>query len=190
MTAFLKTRRAMAVSSVLSLGLMGWIDHATGFELIFSAAYLAPVSLVAWHFGRGAVIVMSVAAGASTWLTDWLGGKPYSHFFYHYANSFTCLLICLLVGLLLQRLKGVLDRQKRANDELQTTLDELQRISAEIRRLQDGLQVVCAWTKRIKVGDQWVTPEQFLSERLGLKLSHGISPEALQELRREAAQML
>jgi hypothetical protein len=184
------SRFLMAGFSVLSLVLMAYIDYVTGHELIFSAAYLVPVALVAWRFGRGAVTAMSIAGGACTWMTDWLGGKPYSHFFYHYGNSFTCLFICLLVGFLIIHLKGVLDRQKRANDELRVALDEIRRSTEEIRRLQSGLQVVCAWTKRVKVGDEWMTPEQFLATRLGLKLSHGISPDALRELEKQAAEIL
>jgi hypothetical protein len=51
--------------------------------------------------------------------------------------------------------------------------------------LQNGLQVVCAWTKQIKVGDQWMTPDEFLSTRLHLKISHGMSPEATREFQDE-----
>lgn len=131
---------------------------------------------------------LSLAGGACTWIAGWLGGRPYSHESYHYGNGVTCCLICLLVGLLLHRLKGVLDRQRRANRELQAALDQIRRTSDDIRRLQDGLQVVCAWTKRIKIDGEWMTPEQFLSTRLGLKLSHGISPEALRQMQDKSAE--
>jgi CheY-like chemotaxis protein len=41
-------------------------------------------------------------------------------------------------------------------------------------------QVVCAWTNRIKVDDVWMTMTEFLSQRLNVPVTHGISPEAMQ----------
>lgn len=177
----------MAVLSILSLLAMAYIDHLTGHELIFSAAYLIPVAVCAWYFGRTAVVLMSLAGGVATWLMDWLAGKPYSHFMIHYWNSFTCLAVCLITGLILHRLKRVLSERTQANDELRRALEELERSTQEIRKLQNGLQVVCAWTKQIKVGDQWMTPDEFLSTQLHLKISHGISPEALRAVEADLA---
>jgi hypothetical protein len=71
------------------------------------------------------------------------------------------------------------------NLDLQQALDELKRSTEEIRKLQNGLQVVCAWTKQIKVGDQWMTPDEFLSSQLHLKISHGMSPAATREFEDE-----
>jgi len=55
----------------------------------------------------------------------------------------------------------------------------------EIQELQNQMQVVCAWTGRIKVDDQWMTISDFLSKRLHLTVSHGVSPEAMQKLLQE-----
>jgi hypothetical protein len=41
--------------------------------------------------------------------------------------------------------------------------------------------VVCAWTKKIKAGERWMTPDEFLESQLQLKISHGMSPEASRE---------
>ena len=40
------------------------------------------------------------------------------------------------------------------------------------------LLIVCAWTKRIKVGDRWLSLEQYLLEVHCITVSHGICPEA------------
>jgi hypothetical protein len=64
---------------------------------------------------------------------------------------------------------------------LQKALDELKQSTEEIRKLQNGLQVVCAWTKQIRVGDKWMTPDEFLSTQLHLKITHGMSPAASRE---------
>lgn len=51
----------------------------------------------------------------------------------------------------------------------------------EIQDLQNQMQVVCAWTGRIKVDDQWMTISEFLSKRLHMTVTHGVSPEAMQK---------
>lgn len=37
---------------------------------------------------------------------------------------------------------------------------------------------VCAWTNRVRLGTDWVPLEDYLRRKFGLKISHGISPEA------------
>lgn len=69
--------------------------------------------------------------------------------------------------------------------ERQRLFEELRQASEEIHRLQEGLVTVCAWTKKVRVGDEWKSVEEFLTERLHLKLSHGISEEALGQMRGE-----
>ena len=46
--------------------------------------------------------------------------------------------------------------------------------SAELERLV----TVCAWSKKIQVDGKWVTFEEFLVDNLGVRITHGIDPEA------------
>ena len=48
----------------------------------------------------------------------------------------------------------------------------------EIRRLRKGLLKVCAWTKNIEIDGRWISIDEFLSEYLQLRLTHGMSEEA------------
>ncbi|HEX4263157.1 MAG TPA: hypothetical protein VH597_02360 [Verrucomicrobiae bacterium] len=171
----------MALVSILSLFLMTYVDYATGYELVFSAAYLLPSALCAWFLSRRAVWFMSASSGVAAFCVDVLSGASYSHFMIRYWNSLMCFVISLITGLLLHRLKCTLEERKKMNIDLQTALDDLKRSTEEITKLQSGLQVVCAWTKQIKVDDQWMTPDEFLSSRLHLKISHGMSPKASRE---------
>lgn len=41
---------------------------------------------------------------------------------------------------------------------------------------------LCAWTGQIKDGEQWVRMEDFLKERFGLAVSHGVSREAAEKV--------
>jgi hypothetical protein len=179
------TRGKMAVVSIISLFAMACIDYVTGSEIVFSAAYLLPVSICSWYFGRRTVWLMSIASGLAAWFVDMISGHIYSHFLIQVWNAFTCFLVSLITGLLLHRLKRTLEERKQMNNDLQKALEELKNSTEEIRKLQNGLQVVCAWTKRIKVGEQWMTPDEFLTTQLHLKISHGMSPEASQEFQHE-----
>ena len=50
------------------------------------------------------------------------------------------------------------------------------------QELQNQPQVVCAWTNRIKVNDEWITITEFLSKHLHVPVSHGISPDAMEQM--------
>jgi hypothetical protein len=47
--------------------------------------------------------------------------------------------------------------------------------------MQEGLVTVCAWTNKVLDDGQWVRFEEYLDRRLGVKVTHGISEEALRE---------
>ena len=57
--------------------------------------------------------------------------------------------------------------------------EKLQAAASEIKRLRQGLLKVCAWTKRIEVDGRWIPIDEFLSRYLHLKLTHGMSDEAV-----------
>jgi hypothetical protein len=166
----------------LSLLLMAWLDYVTGQELVFSCAYLVPVCLTAWWFSRRWMIAISVLSGITAFVVDELDGYEYSNAAIGYWNAFTCLLISLAIGYVLSRLRQTLIDRQKAHDELATALAKLEASTAEIRKLQSGLQTVCAWTKQIKVGEKWMTPDEFLTTQLHLSLTHGISPSAFREM--------
>ena len=94
----------------------------------------------------------------------------------------TCFVISLVTGFVLSRLRQTLLERKQAYEELRLALKNLEASTSEIRKLQSGLQTVCAWTKQIKVGEQWMTPEEFLKTQLHLQLTHGLSPEGFREM--------
>lgn len=172
----------MVALTVASLFLMAALDYVTGQELVFSCAYLIPVSMAAWWFQRRWMIVMSVASAITALIVDEFDGYDYSHHSIEYWNASTCFLICIGTGLVLSRLRQTLLDREEANQELRSALEKLEASTLEIRKLQSGLQTVCAWTKRIKVGEQWMTPEEFLSSQLHLNFTHDISPEAYRNI--------
>lgn len=47
----------------------------------------------------------------------------------------------------------------------------------EVSSEKDRLLTVCAWTKQIQVGGEWLSFENFIETSLGLRISHGIHPD-------------
>lgn len=50
----------------------------------------------------------------------------------------------------------------------------------------ERLVTVCAWTNKLKLDGEWFSFEEFLSKKLGMKISHGLHPEALEKIVSEA----
>lgn len=44
---------------------------------------------------------------------------------------------------------------------------------------------VCAWSKKVLIANHWLTLEEFFTEKLGLKITHGLNPEAAAQIRNE-----
>jgi CHASE3 domain sensor protein len=48
--------------------------------------------------------------------------------------------------------------------------------ATQIQKLY-SLITMCAWSKRVQCGDEWIPLEEYLKKRFGLRVSHGISRE-------------
>ncbi len=178
-------RWRVVLASLLSLALVSYVDYVTGYELLFFVFYFFPVSLCGWYLGRPTTLVMAILGGASWFMVDRLSGHVYPNEAIRVWNASICLAAFAIIGLVLQRLRRALAEQERARQKLAGALADLSRSTEEISKLQTELQVVCAWTKRIRIDGQWMAFDKFLAEKLHLSVSHGISPEALEAAIRE-----
>jgi integral membrane sensor domain MASE1 len=75
--------------------------------------------------------------------------------------------------------------ERRFEDEQARLITRLQATADQVSRLED-IVTFCAWTGRIRMGDEWVSVERFLSERYNLNISHGISDEAMKRILKDA----
>jgi CHASE3 domain sensor protein len=57
-------------------------------------------------------------------------------------------------------------------------------ILLRLEKLQQFV-TVCAWTGQVKHGNEWVRLDEYLKTRFGLSVSHGLSNEAAEKMRRE-----
>jgi hypothetical protein len=171
--------------SLLCLGIVSYVDYATGYEFLFFVFYFIPVGVCGWYLGRLATFNLALLSGACWFLVDVLSDHRYPYEAIRYWNSFTCFLAFAIMGLTVHHLKRSRDEERKSRCELEKALAELQDSTREIRSLQSQLQVVCAWTQRLRLEGKWVALDEFLTNKLNLRISHGISPEALAEIKRQ-----
>jgi len=172
-----KSRAKVILASLASLALVSWIDWATGYEPSFLVLYFVPVATCAWYLGQSATLIMSFLCGLAWVVVDWLSGHHYTHEYLRYWNGFTGFLAFGIMGLALNGLR-------RSLRELAQALEDVKRSNEEVTKLQSQLQVVCAWTKRIKIDGKWVPLDEFLAKKLNVRITHGISPEAFEEFKK------
>ena len=181
------TRRRIILAGFATQAVVGVVDYGTGYELHLDVFYFIPVSICAWYLSRTEVVV-SAFVGSLTWgYADIRAGHHYTNQAYWYWNILVNFTSLLILGLVLKSLRDHQKKQAHARRDLEQALADLLQSAAEVQKLQGQLQVVCAWTKRLRVDGRWLTFDEFLQEHLHVKLSHGISPEALDELFKEIA---
>lgn len=54
-----------------------------------------------------------------------------------------------------------------------------------IKQLQAGLVTMCAWTREVKYGDDWIPVDEYLLRRFGLRVSHGMNREVARKMMAE-----
>jgi hypothetical protein len=174
----------IAVGLVL-LVLVSVIDFVTGYEFRFFIFYFIPVSLYAWFLSQKAAQVIAAASGVVWWVIDRFSGHMYPHELYRVWNALTFFVAFSLVAWAVSDFRRRLETERRLKRVLAEKLEEELHATEEIRKLQHQIQTVCAWTKRIRVEDKWISFEEFLQSHLGIEVTHGISEEAAAELRKQ-----
>ena len=90
--------------------------------------------------------------------------------------------VCLGTSLFLA---AAMAQERRFEAEQARLIAELKASTQQVKRLEEFV-TFCAWTGRVRSGDQWISVERFLKERYNVNISHGISEEALANLRKDA----
>lgn len=66
-----------------------------------------------------------------------------------------------------------------------TSRDVAQRVTtADLGKRQPTEEwlTVCAWSGRVKQGDEWLSMEEYLKRRFSIRVTHGMSPEVYKQL--------
>ena len=118
------------VGCFLLLGVLGWLDYITGYEMSFFVFYSVPVGLAAWYAGRWPAVGVALGATVSWLLADYFGGAKYSAPFFYYWNSTIHFLAFIINAVTIAKIKNDLDRQQALAAELESVREVLRTVSA------------------------------------------------------------
>ena len=94
-----RSKPFVTVMGLALVGVVGWLDYATGRDLTFSLFYLIPISLVGWLMGRWPGILASVISALVRMIADMAEGHAYSQPFFYVWNSLIGLAFFVIVAL-------------------------------------------------------------------------------------------
>ena len=99
--------------AIISVILIGYVNHLGGVEISLSILYLLPVSLVSWFVGRKEGGLIALASSASWYAADWSFGRSYSHPFIFYWNLAALFSFFLVINFALSGFKKALEKEKK-----------------------------------------------------------------------------
>ena len=166
---------AILLTAVAVLALVTTVDALTPYELGFSAFYVIPVLIATWGVGTSRGLAFALLSACCWYVTDLTSGRPLTHEFYRFWDTFNHLLSFSLIAVLTGRLKLLFKREQELRENLDRTLDNVREL--------EGLLPVCAWCKKIRNDEgYWQELEAYLQPRSKAAFSHGICPECAARL--------
>ena len=137
LSGFLSCWKALVITCLFLVGVVGYVDYLTGYERPLLLFYLLPISLAAWFGGFLMGLGIAVVSIAVSMLSDVAAGIP-ALGFWNAGMAFVS--YALFAGVLskLQRLVGELDRRvQERTAALQHEVAERQRLDREIAQVAD-----------------------------------------------------
>jgi hypothetical protein len=129
--ANLARRRGLIFAGCLVLlGVLGYLDYVTGYEMSFFVFYSVPVGVAAWWIGRWPAIALALAATLTWLLADAFSGATYSAPFFYYWNSTIHFLAFIINAVTIAKIKSELDRRQALAAELESARQALRDVSA------------------------------------------------------------
>jgi hypothetical protein len=123
--------RGLVLAGCLSLlGLLGYLDYVTGYEMSFFVFHSMPVGMAARWLGRWPAIGVALTATVTWLLADSLSGAKYSALFFYYWNSTIHLLAFIINAVTIAKIKSDLDRRQALAAELESARETLRPVSA------------------------------------------------------------
>jgi len=120
------------------LGVLGWIDRATGYELGLFAFYTAPVAVAAWNLGRGPGIIVAFIASVIWYVADRFAGDRYSTPFYGYWNTGMHFTSFIINAVAFAKIKSSLDQRHKLERALAETREQLRQVAEQEDLIKTG----------------------------------------------------
>jgi len=170
----------MAVSLALVAGI-GLVDYLTGFMIFFSAFYLLPVGLAAWHISATAGTAISVLSVA-VWLAgDFAAGVQYTSVLVPVWNGAIALIVYFVViGTLVNLRKLQKELEERVRQRTRALTNEIQergRLEKELVKIGEEAQRQIGHDLHDTLG-QHLTATAFAGQVLTAQLETKSLPEA------------
>lgn len=116
----------------LLLGVLGWLDYATGYEMSFFVFYSVPVGVAAWWVGRWSAIGLALGATVTWLLADYFSGAKYSAPFFYCWNSTIHFTAFMINAVTIAKIKSDLDRRNQLATELESARKALRDLTAPL----------------------------------------------------------
>lgn len=170
------------LTSIVSVGFLGFIDWETGFELSFFVFYFGPVAVVAWYHGFEASVMVSVLSALTWFAADFLSGHSYTSELYAVWNTSIRLIAFLGIGWAVSRKRELLNQTEQKAEELRRTLSEL--------KVLEAFLPICAQCKKIRNKDGvWQHLEVYIGEHSNTQFSHGYCSECAKQAMAEISRL-
>ncbi len=176
------------VGSVLLIPAVAAAHYAAGVDLSIFVFYYIPVALLAWHMGRASALIAATLCAVLWYVVDQASGHVYGHPAMGVWNALLRWISFAVVAVALARIRDNQKQEAELNRRLAGANAELQESLAKIAALRNDVQLVCAWTNRIKSEGHWIKFEEFMARHFQLRFTHGISEEGMRQLREEEEQ--
>ena len=145
----------------------------------FFVFYFLPVSIAAWYVGKNASLLIGVLSALSWFGSDILSGHSHSLHFYAVWNTLIRLVAFVTIGILLYKIRQLLEDQRRLSEDLQQSI-------SEIKVLETFLPICCQCKKIKDQEGNWQQMEEYISNHTNTLFSHGYCPECYKKIMAEA----
>jgi hypothetical protein len=120
------------LACLILLGILGWMDYLTGYELGFFVFYSIPIGIAAWNLGRWPAVFMSLLASVAWAMADSFDGEKYSTRFACYWNNGVHFASFIINAVAIARIKVELDRRQHLAAELAAVRNTLAAVAGQL----------------------------------------------------------
>jgi hypothetical protein len=116
------TQAACIIAAVAVLGLVGWIDYRTGYEISVYALYAFPVAWIVWTVSMTWGVVLSlIASGAWLW-ADFADNHQYAHAWIPWERAAMNWMVFMFIAFSFDRFKQNMANKTRKVKQLEGIL--------------------------------------------------------------------
>jgi tetratricopeptide (TPR) repeat protein len=178
-----------------------WLERASDYSKAInksSSHIVALINLAKVYRDRGNLDKSAHLLQESIRLADESGDMRYAYMAHHALSgiyeilgNYKEALLCYKKYVeLYEQFYGKQMEQKIKSLEIQFAVKEAEKnaqLSAQSEKIKqlEEMVTICAWSGKIKMDEKWVRVEEFLQKKFGFKVTHGITEEVAEKLRKE-----